>query len=256
MTLCVWCGEDVREPVPDALEEPESPVEQGRVHGSLTVIDGTAPRPRARDGEADEPGGHEDEATGRPGRAQATPESGARLSVDAPSGPRLADAASRQPLPEPARQAPAAAAHVNFEPAADPVHRMKARLGSTRQSSVAPAMQQAAAPVVEPRSVVLASAIYVTGSRGLLAGSRYGIGLLGDNLQILGPVDIDPLAIVLTHPLRGIDATGLQSRLIITAGERRRERLALVFMSVAGGTPEGVADAIVAAVADAGAEPR
>jgi hypothetical protein len=103
---------------------------------------------------------------------------------------------------------------------------------------------------MEVRNVVLASAIYMTGSRGLLAGSRYGIALVGEDLHILGPVDVDPTAVVIVHSLRGVDATGLQGRLIITAGERRRDRLALVFMSVAGGSAEGVAETIVTAASE------
>jgi hypothetical protein len=90
----------------------------------------------------------------------------------------------------------------------------------------------------------------VTGTRGLQAGSRYGIALFGYDLRILGPVDTDPTSVALLHSLRGIDATGLQGRLIITAGDGRRDRLALVFMSVAGGSPEGVAETLVRAAAD------
>jgi len=45
-----------------------------------------------------------------------------------------------------------------------------------------------------PEEIVLASAIFMTGSRGLAAGSRYGVGWSGDQLRILGPVDVDPKA--------------------------------------------------------------
>ena len=96
-------------------------------------------------------------------------------------------------------------------------------------------------PATRPREIILASAVYVTGTRGLQAGSRYGIALIGTNLAILGPVDVDPSAIVVLRQLRGLDATGEQGQLIITADESVRSRFALVFMSLAGGTPERVA---------------
>ena len=85
-------------------------------------------------------------------------------------------------------------------------------------------------------------------------GARYGIAVIDDELRILGPVDVDPAAIVLRHPIQTTDASGFQERLIIT-GERgrHRERLALIFMSVAGGSTERVADAIVSAAAAAAA---
>jgi len=229
--VCPWCGEDIREPIGDL------PVEEVRVHGPLTVIDGRASRALA--GEADE---RRPTRIGPSGRNQAgsAPDVVAQRSVDSSPMDRRIDRT---------------AAHAAVEPAADPVHRLKARLGGSRQS-LAAAEAEPARPAPELRDVVLASAIYVTGSRGLLAGSRYGIALVGEHLRILGPVDVDPTAVAIVHPLHGVDATGLQGRLIITAGERRRERLALVFMSVAGGSAEGVADAIVAAAGTHRAEPR
>jgi hypothetical protein len=146
------------------------------------------------------------------------------------------------------------------EPAAEPVHAMQARLGApaagaaatTAATTAATRHPQAAAIPGRPEDahdVILASAVYVTGSRGLQAGSRYGIALIGPNLGILGPVDVDPTAIAIVRPLRGLDANGIQGQLIITAAEGSRDRFALVFMSVAGGTPEGVAEVIAAAAA-------
>jgi hypothetical protein len=149
----------------------------------------------------------------------------------------------------PAFSSPAASASGAVEAPPDPVRRLKSRLV---RSGTSEATAAAVAPAMEIRNVVLASAIYMTGSRGLLAGSRYGIALVGDDLHILGPVDVDPSAVVIVHSLRGVDATGLQGRLIITAGERRRDRLALVFMSVAGGSAEGVAETIVTAASELG----
>jgi len=92
---------------------------------------------------------------------------------------------------------------------------------------------------------MLASAIYLTGSKALLAGSRYGIAIFGHTLRILGPVDVDPRAIVLERSLKGMDATGSQDRLVITA--TGRGQFTLIFMSIAGGPADRVADYIVEA---------
>jgi hypothetical protein len=143
---------------------------------------------------------------------------------------------------------PAEPASAVVAAASEPVRSLKSRLPRTGQAAAAAAV----APEIEVRNVVLASAIFMTGSRALPAGSRFGISLVGDDLHILGPVDVDPSAVVLVHSLRGMDATANQGRLVITARQRRRDRLVLVFMAVAGGSPEGVADAIVAAASRLG----
>ena len=220
MTMCPWCGEDIREP---ATQQSVAPV-----HAPLTVIEGSAAAPtRSR----------------TPRRTAARGERHAYRGAVADAGRD-----DRSPMREQTRRGTSAAT-ASLEPAADPVHRMNARLGRT--GSLAAAQPKSVPPPDdETANRVLASAVYVTGSRGLLAGSRYGIALADDRLEILGPVDADPSAVAMTHPLDGIDATGLQGRLIVTAGEGRRDRLALVFMSVAGGSAEGVADAIVEAAGD------
>jgi hypothetical protein len=125
------------------------------------------------------------------------------------------------------------------------VHRLKSAIGPATVLNPPPASVNASAhPDREAREIVLASAIYVTGSRGLQAGSRYGIALIGSDLGILGPVDVNPSAIVVLRPLRGLEATGVQGQLIITADEGFRGRFAMVFMALAGGTPERVAQII------------
>jgi hypothetical protein len=225
--ICVSCGEDVREPAPEVEE-------RVRVHGPLTVIEGAASGSAPRPGDA------------RAARLMASPRGDEPRSADA----RRIELVKRPANPEPAFHVPAvsASASGSADISSDPVRRLKSRLGRSDQGNTAAAL----APAPEVRSFVLASAIYMTGSRGLLAGSRYGIALVGDDLQILGPVDVDPTAVVIVHSLRGLDATGLQGRLIITSGEGRRDRLALVFMSVAGASAERVADAIVAAASELG----
>jgi hypothetical protein len=269
LTLCPWCGEDVREPVRE-LPVREVPDEGVRTHAQLTVIEGNAPRaprasrsPRSTAAQVESRYTTVPDAPARPTTVRNVPADPAPASMPAPravdSAPRerRIDLSAPPPLAEQARRIPAATAAAasaspSVEPATDPVRRLKDSLGRSTQSLGA-ATARVPAPAIhfgpseEPRSIVLASAIYVTGSRGLQAGSRYGIALFGDDVRILGPVDVDPSAVVIRHSLRGIDATGLQGRLIITATDGRRDQLALVFMSVAGGSPEGVADAIVAA---------
>src|SRR6185295_6039960 len=136
----------------------------------------------------------------------------------------------------------ASPAPVAVDVAADgPVHRLKGVLGPTVAADPPPlpaSIGSASDPDLEAREIILASAIYVTGTRGLQAGSRYGIALIGTNLGILGPVDIDPTAIVALRPLHGLDATGAQGQLIITSDEGFLNRFAMVFMALAGGTPE------------------
>jgi hypothetical protein len=234
LTRCVWCGEDVREP----QEEP--PTEDPVVRGPLTVIEGSAPASPSR------------AANARAGRAARAP--GGVGSDSRPSAPGPVDR-GRIELPRRHAQPLAADADVPAEPASavvaaasEPVRSLRSRVPRTGQAAAAAAV----APEIEVRNVVLASAIFMTGSRALPAGSRFGISLVGDDLHILGPVDVDPSAVVLVHSLRGMDATANQGRLVITARQRRRDRLVLVFMAVAGGSPEGVADAIVAAASRLG----
>jgi len=207
-TLCAWCGEDVRGPARSA----------------------TAPTPPA-------------------------PEPETVPDVPAPAPLMLIHGSGRSHR-EPAEPATDTVAHaspaaVAVDAAADgPVHRLKGVLGPTVAADPPPlpaSIGSASDPDLEGREVVLASAIYVTGTRGLQAGSRYGIALIGTNLGILGPVDIDPTAIVALRPLHGLDATGAQGQLIITSDEGFLNRFAMVFMALAGGTPERVAEIIATA---------
>jgi hypothetical protein len=251
LTTCLWCGEDVRGP------EPEVATASRRVRGSLTVIDGTAPQRGA------------DPASGLAGASSGAAETAAasRAPLWTPGGP---DPASRAPLWTPGEpdaapltaagaeaastSAPAVAA---AGPGSDSVRQLRSRLPAstvgTASTGAAVDMSPTHATVPVQRElhdVVLATAIFMTGNRGLQAGGRYGIAIVDDELRILGPVDIDPAAVAITHPLAAVDASGFQERLIITGDRgRRRERLALVFMSVAGGSAERVADAIVRTVA-------
>ena len=100
---------------------------------------------------------------------------------------------------------------------------------------------------IEPEPVetrMLTTAVYVTGSTSLESGRRYLITVHGPRLQILGPVETDPSAIALDRALAEMDATASEGRLVIS-GPGGRSGTVLIFMSVAGGTPEKVAEAIV-----------
>jgi hypothetical protein len=105
---------------------------------------------------------------------------------------------------------------------------------------------------VSPNARFLASGVYITGSLGLSAGSRYGIAVEGRNLVILGPFDISPRAVVVERDLADIKATSFDDRLVISQLRSGRQRMGLVFASMTGGVPESVALAIDVAAVGAG----
>lgn len=139
-----------------------------------------------------------------------------------------------------------------LEASADPVHELRGRLDVSSASSARRSRDPHVPVSAASGNGVLASAVYLAGTPGLQVGNRYGIALIGPDLAILGPVDVDPSAVRVTRSLQGMDATGIEGRLVITSGERRSDQFAVVFMAVAGGTVEGIADVIVAAAAAAG----
>jgi hypothetical protein len=218
LTICGWCGEDVRGP-----HQPEPAPTRA---ASLTVIDGAG-------------GGSASAATTR--RRQRSK----RKDVVAPASSGA----------DPGPQAPAAPAGGLARPAR--VQRLQSARGNGSISAATVAAERLeresiAHAAQEPREFAVASAIYVTGSKGLLAGGRYRIAILSDVLQILGPVHVDPWAVAFERTLEGVEAIASQDRLVITA--QGRAPLTLVFMSVAGGTPERVADLIATAAAGAAGE--
>ena len=101
---------------------------------------------------------------------------------------------------------------------------------------------------------MLTAAVYVTGSTALESGRRYILATYGTRLRVLGPVDVDPSAIVLDHAIAGLDATASEGRLVVS-GTTGRAALVLVFMAIAGTTPDLVAKAIVDASEAAGKAP-
>lgn len=149
----------------------------------------------------------------------------------------------------PARTAGRSAA-MEWDPDRRPVLTLKARQGRSGLASPARRMAASAVTAIEPQLVILASGVYVTGSAGLQIGGRYGIAISGEELRILGPLDLDPGATAITISLGETDATGFQGRLVITAGDQMRDHHNLVFTSIAGASLEDVAAAIVAATTD------
>jgi capsular polysaccharide biosynthesis protein len=107
-------------------------------------------------------------------------------------------------------------------------------------TQVEPARVEPAPPSVQQ----LGTAVYVTGSPSLEPGRRYILTIKGRQLQVLGPVDLDPALIALDRPLVDVHAIALDDRLVVTE-PGSRSGLALAFMSIAGATTEGLATAIV-----------
>ena len=129
-----------------------------------------------------------------------------------------------------------------------PAPTTKRASGKTSSPKVVPTL----IPVpTEARTVqTVSSGVYVTGTVGLAVGSRYAIQLDGIDLRVLGPLDQKPKHVAFERALDGIDATGLDGRLIVTASSGRGG-IVLVFMSIEGdlGT---VVDAIGRAARAAG----
>jgi hypothetical protein len=95
----------------------------------------------------------------------------------------------------------------------------------------------------EQPATTLATAVFVTGTAGLQPGRRYGIGLSGSRLVILGPTDLDPGAVALERSAGEIEVSSVEGRMILSANGSRPTFL-LAFMSVAGAGPADVRQAI------------
>ena len=108
-------------------------------------------------------------------------------------------------------------------------------------------------PLDGPR--ILASGVFVNGTVGLQIGSRYLIALDGERLRVLGPADEDPSSVVFDRSVHEMDATGLNERLILNQRSNARGASILAFISLAGGTPDGVAEEVVQAALAVGAQP-
>lgn len=212
---CVWCGTDVRDlgtAAPGRRSAPRTP------QVAATLADALAEERRA----AGVPG-----ATARP------------MATDNP-------AVIAAPVP-PVVPNPEASEPTAFE-----------RVGARRAEHLTPVADPDPAPAaVKPAPVVnlpvagpqiLGSAIFVTGSIGLRAGSWYTLELDGSDLAIRGPLEVDPRAAVLVRPVGELDSYAFNGQLIVH-GERG---LVLVFMRVSGDTADHLAEVIADAARGAG----
>jgi len=66
-----------------------------------------------------------------------------------------------------------------------------------------------------------------------------------DRLRVLGPADQDPTAVAFERSIDQMDATGLNERLILNERGSNYDRSVMAFISLAGGTPSGVADEVL-----------
>jgi hypothetical protein len=167
------------------------------------------------------------------GRAEATGPSGASRSPSANRSPRATRA--RQPSNPNASSSRAAPSRATAS------GRAGASVGAPR---AAEAEVAAEAGPIDFR--ILTTAVYVTGSSPLVSGCRYIIGIHGPHLRILGPVDVDPSAVTMERSLAGMDATANTGRLVVS-DRAARGPMILVFTSIAGTTPDIVAEAIIEA---------
>jgi hypothetical protein len=78
---------------------------------------------------------------------------------------------------------------------------------------------------------ILGSGVYVGGNRPIQAGSRYLLARVGDELQLLGPIHLDPGAIADRVPLRSVEAFVLEGRLLI-AGRDAKSDVSMAFVAV------------------------
>jgi hypothetical protein len=92
----------------------------------------------------------------------------------------------------------------------------------------------------------LATAVYVAGTARLSPGTRYGLALGRSRLLVLGPIDLDPFAVVLDRAVAEIEVRAVEGRLVVSE-PGSRSGLVLAFMSLAGTT----AAELVAQITDA-----
>ena len=86
----------------------------------------------------------------------------------------------------------------------------------------------------EPASdaiAILGSGVYAGGNRRIEPGNRYLLARVVDELQILGPVHLDPAAIADRIPIAAIEAFVLEERLIIESRDKRTD-ISMSFVAV------------------------
>ena len=214
---------DPAEPAPPSRNAPPSrKASPSRMRTASTSADGTPAKSRA---EASTP--TPAPAPAKPA-ATSTPQARAQPVTPQPAMPRAAP-------PEPRLFQPPL-----FQPPSLPEPPVSQ---PPRTQPVAPASTPPRSNLSEQATTLLATAVYITGSTRLDAGRRYGLGLRGSRLQILGPTDIDPDVVVLDHPLQGLEATALEGRLIVSDANGK-SGFVVVFMSIVGAGTEALAATI------------
>jgi hypothetical protein len=215
LKVCRWCGEDVTATPAATLAI------VARMSGSARVSEVSRDRPLPK--------------PAQPSRPFQLPSDAFRPSEHADASPPKPPVAATTPSPTSASR-PVAARPQLVPEQSEPY----TRIGS-------PAAQASKhAGNGEPDAMatrVFATAVYVTGSARLESGRRYAIALHESRLQILGPTDIDPSAIILDRPVADVDANAIGGRLIVSE-PRARSGIVLAFMSVAGATTDDVANMI------------
>lgn len=260
--ICYWCGNPIVKadgvklapaalPRAGAVEETPAPRVRAKTLSERTVP--TPSRAQAHPAPSEAPAPAPVEARRRTtGRAQAE-----RASREPAAQRPAAEPAAQPPAAEPAAQRPAASgAAVPATPLPAlkapppeplPVPRMPNYPRAISEAvEAAPAAAPATVPEPEPRQV-LATAVYMTGSAGLLVGCRYALAVEGQRFMVLGPIDQDPTTVALERSLTQVDATGINGRLVISKADGELEGV-LVFVSLAGAPADLVADRLIAYV--------
>ncbi len=214
LTTCQWCGSDVRGRTTEPVTVPSVPAVPA---GGDVVATSAAPAGRK---------------SARAAKKADTAAAGAAVAAVevAEEKPVITVAPTRRPRAKPAAEVETPA------PVATP-----------------PPTATATTPPEPKPMVVLASGVFLTGTIGLSPGSRYDIETDGTDLRVVGSGEKGRKAVAFERKLVGIDATGVENRLIISAAGGRGATV-LVFMSIDGG-PTAVADAIARAVQAAGSSP-
>ena len=81
---------------------------------------------------------------------------------------------------------------------------------------------------------VLGSGVYIGGNRSIQPGNRYLLARVADELQILGPVHLDPGAVADRVPLATIEAFRIEDRLVI-GGRDGTSDVSMAFVAVSEG---------------------
>lgn len=103
------------------------------------------------------------------------------------------------------------------------------RLG--RRPTDGPAAHPLASEPERAALAILGSGVYVGGNRPIQAGNRYLLARVADELQILGPVHLDPGTVADRIPIHAIEAFAVEGRLVI-GGRDAKTDVSMAFVSV------------------------